>query len=190
MDDGGTAELSACAPTSAPGSERGGPEAVFEVFGEMYAAHYRGLVQMAALLTGSSAAAEDLVQDAFVRVLSRSARRAPDVPLAYLRTTVVNLARSRWRRARVLANKITEAMAGSADAQPTEERGFERLVLVAALRELPQRQREVVVLRYFLDLPVHEVADTLGIGTGTVKSYSARAMDALRARLGDLDERR
>lgn len=162
--------------------------AAAEVFAAVYVAHYRELVQMAALLTGSASAAEDLVQDAFVRVMAR--HRVPDLPLAYLRTTVVNLARSRWRRARLGADKLaTVATLATRSAEPNAaDGGFTRLAIVAALRELPARQREVVVLRFLLDLPVQDVAAMLGIGAGTVKSYTARAMEALRPRLEDPDE--
>jgi RNA polymerase sigma-70 factor (sigma-E family) len=162
MSDGGTADLAG-----------------------LYAGHYRRLVQLAALLTGSSAVAEDLVQDAFVRVMARPGGRIPDLPLAYLRSTVLNLVRSRWRRAKVGAEKIALVTARPADVAAEPDGPFERLALVEALRGLPRRQREVVVLRYFLDLPVQEVAETLGIGTGTVKSYSARALEALRSSLED-----
>jgi RNA polymerase sigma-70 factor (sigma-E family) len=151
----------------------------------LYAGHYRHLVQMAALLTGSTAVAEDLVQDAFVRVMARPVGRLPELPLAYLRSTVLNLARSRWRRAKVGAEKVALVTARQADTPTHADGPFERLALVEALRGLPRRQREVIVLRYFLDLPVHEVAETLGIGPGTVKSYSARALEALRSRLED-----
>lgn len=186
MDGGGTARAGA-GPCDAPLVRRTSAESSAEVFAAVYVAHYRELVQMAALLTGSAAAAEDLVQDAFVRVMAR--HRVLDEPLAYLRTTVVNLARSRWRRARLGADKLaTLGVVAVRSAEPdAADGGFTRLAIVAALRELPARQREVVVLRFLLDLSVQEVAALLGIGTGTVKSYTARAMEALRPRLEDPD---
>lgn len=137
------------------------------------------------LLRRTPAESPSEVQDAFVRVMAR--HHVPDLPLAYLRTTVVNLARSRWRRARLGADKL--AIIAARGSEPVAaDGGFTRLAIVAALRELPARQREVVVLRFLVDLPVQDVAALLGIGAGTVKSYTARAMEALRPRLEDPDE--
>ena len=150
---------------------------------ELYDASYRRLVGQLTGVTGSVAEAEDVVQEAFVRGIghARTLRRA-DNPEAWLRTVAVNLARSRWRRVQRfagLAPRLAEETPGPGD-DPAD-----RLALLAALRRLPAAQREAIALHHLADLPVHEVAATLGVPTGTVKARLARGRAALAALLDD-----
>jgi RNA polymerase sigma-70 factor (ECF subfamily) len=151
---------------------------------EVYAASYRRLVGQLTGVTGDPAEAEDVVMEAFVRALNRSRTFATvDNPEAWLRTVAVNLARSRWRRLarlRGLGSRLSAAEASSYDDLPAD-----RLALLAALRELPAVQREAIALHHLADLPVHEVATTLGLPVGTVKARLARG----RARLAVLIDR-
>jgi RNA polymerase sigma-70 factor (sigma-E family) len=141
---------------------------------------------IARLLLGSEADGEEIVQEAFVRVSSRRERLLDtDAAPAYLRATVVNLSRSSIRR-RVVARRYepsTQPLVKSAeDAALLSE---ERRAMLEAIRRLPRRQRECIVLRYYLDLTEPDTADALGISVGAVKSYSHRAIAALKERYGD-----
>ena len=146
----------------------------------LYSAHRLSLVRLAVLLVDDQQSAEDVVQDAFAGFLGR--RRAlddPDKALAYLRTSVVNNARSALRRRRTarayVAPHEVEPEGPSGRAILAEEH---REVMVA-LRQLPDRQREVLVLRYWSELSEAQIADALGISRGTVKSTASRALAAL-----------
>jgi RNA polymerase sigma-70 factor (sigma-E family) len=148
---------------------------------ETYQAHYRSLLGLAALLLDDTASCEDVVQEAFIRVHSaRSRVRDPEKTLAYLRQTVVNLSRSTLRR-RILGMKLlSKPMPDAASAEEGAYEQLERADLIAAMRGLQRRQREVLVLRYFADMSESEVATTLGISTGSVKAYGSRGIAALR----------
>lgn len=149
---------------------------------EVYDASYRRLVGQLVGVTGSRAEAEDVVQEAFVRAINHSRTfRRTDNPEAWLRRVAVNLARSRWRRVQRLAH-LRPAMPEPRD---DEELGTERVALVAALRQLPAAQRESIALHHLADLPVHEVAQTLGVPTGTVKARLSRGRAALAVLLDD-----
>jgi len=151
------------------------------VLAELHRDEYRSLVRLACLLLDDRGSGEEVVQEAFVRVYQSWGR--VDQPLAYLRRTVMNLARSRMRR-RLVARRRVEPVAVpdlSAD---------ERLVLLDdqqevldAMRSLPRRQRECLVLRYYLDLSESEIASTLGISNGSVKSHASRGLAALAKHL-------
>ena len=147
---------------------------------ELYAAHRLGLMRLAVLLVDDLSTAEDVVHDAFTRFLGKGpALRDGSAALAYLRTSVVNGSRSALRRRRT-ARAFTpprEVQPPGPEAQ-TELAEDHREVL-AALARLPQRQREVVVLRYWSELSEAEIAAALGISRGTVKSTASRALDAL-----------
>jgi RNA polymerase sigma-70 factor (sigma-E family) len=150
----------------------------------LFAADYRGLVGLARLLVNDRAGAEDVVQDAFLALSRRWGRlRDPVAAHAYLQRSVVNGARSRLRRSYVrqrlhLVPSPDEPSAESAvldRAQASQMR-----VLIGALSG---RQREVLVLRYYLDLSEAEIAELLGISTGSVKQHASRAINRLAARL-------
>jgi len=141
------------------------------------------------LLLGGDGSAEDVVQEAFIRVYgSWSKIRDPARATAYLRTTTVNLARSTLRR-RLLA--LRHPLPAPAEPAGPEERAMltvRSARVVRALRTLPRRQREVVVLRYYADLSVAETAQALQISVGAVKSYGSRGLAALAHALADIRE--
>ena len=154
----------------------------------LFEAEAARLVRLARLFTDDRNAAEDLVQEAFIR-LHRAAHRITDPAKAapYLRSIVVNLARDHNRRG-LMSLRHQEALpAGSTPDAPEdvlvldEERGR----VVAELRELSPRQRDCIMLRYYLDLTEVEIADVLGISKNSVKTHCQRGMAALRARMGD-----
>jgi RNA polymerase sigma-70 factor (sigma-E family) len=154
----------------------------------LHRAHYRELVKLASFLIDEVGRCEELVQEAFARLAARpTAVREPERAPAYLRSAVLNGARSvRRRRDPGPRLRIVAATAlGPEQPDAAAGRHDEEAVVLAALRSLPQRQQEVLVLRYWLDLPEHEIAATLGIGGGTVKTHARRGLAALAARLED-----
>jgi RNA polymerase sigma-70 factor (sigma-E family) len=145
---------------------------------------HRSLVRLAAVLVPDVTTAEEIVQDSFVALHAAWRRLADsDRALSYLRQSVVNRCRSVLRN-RVVADKlaprITPGIPGAAQEEITL---LERSALVSALRTLPPRQREVLVLRYYADLSEAQIASTMGISRGAVKSHTARAMSALLTEL-------
>jgi RNA polymerase sigma-70 factor (sigma-E family) len=146
----------------------------------LFRAHGVELIRTAVFLTGDRTMAEDIVQDAFLG-LHRALPRLRDdgrIP-GYLRTSVVNGCRSalRARRRARLMRVQHEPPASSAESAVLD--GEERQAVLAALARLPRRAREVIVLRYFLDLTSDEIATTLDISRGTVSSTISRALDRL-----------
>lgn len=156
----------------------------------LFAAHYRGLVRLAVLLLHDQPVAEEVTQDAFV-ALHASWRRLKDADkaLAYLRATVLNKARSSLRR-RLVARRYAAAQPPPATA-PSAESGAMGLLrhqeVLAAVRKLPTRQREAIVLRYYAELSEAEIADAMGVSRGAVKSHTSRGMAALRQVLEKAD---
>jgi RNA polymerase sigma-70 factor (sigma-E family) len=150
----------------------------------LYAAHYRSLVRLAALLLRDTAVAEEVTQDAFVSLHHAWRRLAdPDRALAYLRQSVVNGARSALRRREVADRLAPPAGPDAASAEHGALVALEHQQVLAALRTLPQRQREVLVLRYYVDLAEADIAEALGISRGAVKSHASRGMAGLRTAL-------
>lgn len=144
------------------------PADCFETF---YARELTGAVRLAALLTQSPAAAEDLAQDAFARMLPRWG--TADNPAAYLRTCVVN-ACFQWQRHAGVRRAKAHLVAAPNHVD------FVAGELADAVAALPHRQRAVLVLRYYADLSEAEIADALGCRPGTVKSLAARALARLQ----------
>jgi len=133
---------------------------------------------------------ENIAQEAFVRLHDRWATLAgADKALPYLRRTVVNLSRSRLRHLRVVRRAPREPNRDIASAETTVLAGHTNRTLRDALLSLPQRQRQVLVLRYWLDLDQPATAETLGIAVGTVKATTHHAMAALRKALAGEDDR-
>ncbi|HEX5986531.1 MAG TPA: SigE family RNA polymerase sigma factor [Nocardioides sp.] len=154
----------------------------------LYAAHRLGLVRLAVLLVDDVQSAEDVVQDAFAGFLGRAGRlNDPDKALAYLRTAVVNNARSALRRRRTARGYVAPHDVGPEDPSARTVLAEEHREVIAALHRLPERQREVLVLRYWSDLSEGEIADAMGISRGTVKSTASRALAALERQLGTVD---
>ena len=162
-----------------------------EAVTHLFNAHYRSLVRLAVLLLHDQGAAEEVAQDAFVALHTRWRRlREADKGLAYLRACVVNKSRSALRH-RVVVDRHARSVRPRPD-EPSAEAGalgaLDRVAVVAALQALPARQREALVLRYYLDLSEAEIAETMGVSRGAVKSHTSRGMAALRATLGTRDE--
>jgi RNA polymerase sigma-70 factor (sigma-E family) len=125
--------------------------------------------------------AEEVVQDSFVAMHHRWRRlREPDKALAYLRQTVVNRSRSVLRRRVVAARHVPPPVPDHPGADESAVATERRTAVLEALRALPPRQREVLALRYYLDLSEAEIADTLGISRGAVKSHASRGAASLR----------
>lgn len=151
----------------------------------LYTAHWAPLVRLATLLTRDASVAEEIVQDAFVALHGRWGRLAdPHAAHAYLRTSVVNGARSQMRHREVEVRYRQPAPPEPAGPEERAVQAAQDATVMAALRTLPQRQQEVLVLRYFADLSEEEIARTLDISRGAVKSHAHRGIAALRVALG------
>jgi RNA polymerase sigma-70 factor (sigma-E family) len=149
---------------------------------ELYGAHYRSLVRLAALLLHDIATAEEVVQDSFVAMHAGMYRlRDSEKALSYLRAAVVNRSRSVLRHRVVVDRNAPKPAPDMPSAEHSAMALIERSSVVAALRTLPHRQREVVVLRYYADLSEAQIAAAMGITRGAVKSHTSRAMMALRS---------
>lgn len=155
---------------------------------ELYAGHYPGLVRLAVLLVRDQGLAEDLVQDSFVAVHRRWRAIDQGNAPAYLRQTVVNRCRSALRHRSVADRHRPDPVPDAVAADESVISGERRTAVLAALAKLPTRQREVVVLRHYLDLTEREIAATLNISPGSVKSHASRASTALRRHLAGLQE--
>jgi len=141
------------------------------------------LKRQAFLLCGDDQLAEDLVQDALVRAFARSLRPPrPDATGAYLRKIMVNLFIDRARRQRRWRHNASLFLAKDSVPDPAEQI-VTRSVVRAALEDLSPRQRACVVLRYYQDLPVAQVAAALGVAEGTAKRYLNEATTRMAARL-------
>jgi RNA polymerase sigma-70 factor (sigma-E family) len=145
----------------------------------LYEAHALGLLRLAVIMLGERQAAEDVVQDAFLGLFRRwDALHDHERALAYVRSSVFNGCRTVMRkRTRDRAFVLVEPDAESAEARVVL--GEEHREVLAALRRLPDRQREAVALRYCLDMPVDQVARAMGVAEGTVKSATSRGIAAI-----------
>ncbi|UQX04269.1 SigE family RNA polymerase sigma factor [Streptomyces sp. RerS4] len=148
---------------------------------ELYHAHRLGMVRLAVLLVDDLATAEDVVQDAFTALYRRYGERITEVDnaLGYLRTAVVNTSRSVLRRRRTARAWIPPRTADVPSAEAAVVIGEAHREVLAALGRLTPRRRQVLVLRYWADMSEAEIAETLGISRGAVKSNASRALDAL-----------
>jgi RNA polymerase sigma-70 factor (sigma-E family) len=155
---------------------------------ELYVRHAPAAQRLAFLLTGDRAHAEDLVQEAFVRVVGRFGHlRVPDAFEGYLRRTIVNLHTSQLRRKRVERAWLERERGRTerpVDVAPDVDA---RAELWRAVLELPTRQRAAIVLRFYEDLSERETADVLRCSPAAAKALVARAMETLRARVGSED---
>ena len=148
----------------------------------LYVTHRLALVRLAVLLVDDQASAEDVVQDAFVGLHRHRAQlRDPEAAVGYLRTAVVNGARSALRRRgthrRFLQRRTSPEYPEEADSAALL--ADEHRTVLRAVRSLPQRQQEILALRYWSNLTEAEIAQTLGISRGAVKSQASRAIDKL-----------
>jgi RNA polymerase sigma-70 factor (sigma-E family) len=155
-----------------------------EFVDELFRAHAVTLVRVAMLLVGDQPSAEDVVQDAFIRLYHGLPRlRDRDKALPYLRSCVLNGSRSMLRARRRALLRRPEPPPPVWSAESAVLAGEDRRAVLAAVARLPRRAREVLALRYYLDLPDHEIAGVLGITRGTVSSTASRAMTVLAREL-------
>ncbi|CAL9457399.1 SigE family RNA polymerase sigma factor [Streptomyces sp. NPDC052644] len=200
-----TADAATGGPDPDPGSDRPGPgwgsgsgrgsgsrfgrgpaeEAGRPTVTDLYHSHRLSMVRLALLLVDDRASAEDVVQDAFVALYKRHGERLDDVDnaLGYLRTSVVNTARSVLRRRKTAREYVPPHEADAPSAEDHALLGDEHRQVIQALHGLTNRQREVLVLRYWSDLSEAQIAETLGLSRGAVKSTASRALDALQRAL-------
>jgi RNA polymerase sigma-70 factor (sigma-E family) len=151
---------------------------------ELYSMHYSSLVRLAAMLVRDTPTAEEVVQDAFIAMHGGWDRlRDAEKALAYMRQAVVNRSRSVLRHRLVVEKNQQKPPPDMPSAEHGALTLLERSAVVAALRELPDRQREAIVLRYYADLSEAEIAAAMRISRGAVKSHTSRGMAALRAAL-------
>ena len=176
----------------APGvGRRARREAGADPLAALHREHYSSLVRLASLVLGDVGLAEQVVQDAFVKLHLRwGGLRQLDRAPAYLRSTVLNGARSQLRHQKVrdrhAARRTVAPAAGTPEGSAVAAAEHERVV--AALRRLPERQREALALRYFLDLPEAEIAAAMGVSAGSVKTHVHRGLAALAQLLGEEDQ--
>jgi RNA polymerase sigma-70 factor (sigma-E family) len=150
------------------------------VLGGLFRLHYEQLVGMARLLVDDRGQAEEVVQEAFARAYAGWSRlRDHENPLPYVRSSIVNLARGGLRRRRTVRSTRLVPVAETASAEMVAAARERERAVARAVRALPRRQRECVVLRYFLECSTAETASTLGIGEGSVKQHLHRALAAL-----------
>jgi RNA polymerase sigma-70 factor (sigma-E family) len=151
---------------------------------ELYAMHYAALVRLAAMLVRDTPTAEEVVQDAFIAMHGGWDRlRDTERALAYMRQAVVNRSRSVLRHRMVVEKNQQKPPPDMPSAEHGALTLLERSAVIAALRSLPERQREALVLRYYADLSEAEIAAAMRISRGAVKSHTSRGMAAMRAAL-------
>jgi RNA polymerase sigma-70 factor (sigma-E family) len=152
--------------------------------------HATALVRLARLFVDDRDAAEDIVQEAFLRLAHNLSRiNDPAKAAPYLRSIVLNLARDHNRRGLVSLRHRERARTDAVleDVDRDLQLADDQRAVVAAIRALPTRQRDCVVLRYYLELPIAEIADTLGVSANSIKTHLQRALARLEH---DLEDRR
>jgi RNA polymerase sigma-70 factor (sigma-E family) len=180
-EPGGAAAVGLPGPPVPSGDNWASPEAAVTA---LYAASALGLIRMAYVMLGDLPSAEDVVQEAFCGLYRRWDRLAStDGALYYVRTSVLNGCRSALRRQAVrrgfLQQRTLADPPPAASAESVVLGGAEREEVIQALGRLPRRQREVLVLRFYAELPDEQIARVMGIRPGTVRSTAFRALDAL-----------
>jgi RNA polymerase sigma-70 factor (sigma-E family) len=175
-------EIDALDAIDADGPGPSGGWAAGDVVTEIYTGHYHSLVRLAVLLVHDVQTAEEVVQDAF-EAMHLAARRLRDSEraLQYLRQTVVNKSRSVLRHRKVVDLHAPKPAPDEPSAEQAALAVLERSAVAAALRTLPERQREAIALRYYADFSEADIAAAMGISRGAVKSHTARAMAALKS---------
>jgi len=154
----------------------------WDIVTEIYDGEYKSLVRLAVLLVHDVPTAEEVVQDAFEAMHTALRRlRDSEKALSYLRQAVVNRSRSVLRHRTVVDKNAPKPAPDEPSAEHAAMALIERTAVVAALRALPDRQREAIVLRYYADFSEADIAAAMGISRGAVKSHTARGMTALRS---------
>jgi RNA polymerase sigma-70 factor (sigma-E family) len=157
-----------------------------EAVARLYQAHAAGLVRLAVVILGDYAAAEDIVQDAFCGLCRRwDALSDPAKALTYTRSAVINGCRSLQRYQIRRAGRPAAEQPAAASAEAVALMGAEHQAVLAAVRQLPPRQREAIALRFFADLDEAAIARAMAVSRGTVKSTLSRGIAALGQHLGD-----
>lgn len=151
----------------------------------LYDQHFRSLVKLASMYVDDRGSAEEVVQDAFVKLLSGKYRVEQGKEAPYLRMMVLNGARSALRKRRVRRAHTPDAPGLVAAAEEAGVASAERDRILTAVRRLPEKQASVIILRYYLDLSEAEIAETLGIARGSVKSHAHRGLAKLQSILGE-----
>lgn len=153
---------------------------------QLYAEQHRALVRLAELVAPEDGMAEDLVQEAFVKLFTKR-RRVQDMSKApaYLRSTVINLARGRGRRISVALRHRPHPMPDASSAEEGAMATEQQNEVIDALRKLPPRQRECLVLRHYEGMTESEIAAALEISVGSVRTHMSRATAAMERLLGD-----
>jgi RNA polymerase sigma-70 factor (sigma-E family) len=150
----------------------------------LFDGHYARMLRVAVVLLADVAAAEDVVQDAFLAVFTGWQRvRDKQEAVGYLHRSVVNGARSRLRRQAVARRFRPLREAGVISAEDAALSGLVSGPLLVAMRKLPRREREAVLFRHYLDLSERQTAEALGLRPGSVKGYASRGLATLRASL-------
>jgi RNA polymerase sigma-70 factor (sigma-E family) len=180
-----TPEVSRCGSAPPAAAEASTPEtdgvaSADDIVSDLYRTHALTMIRVAVLLVGDQPTAEDVVQDAFIGLYQAVARLAePNKALAYLRVTVINGCRSVLRARRRAALRRTQHEPPVWSAESAAMAGEDRRAVLTAAAKLPRRSREVLALRYYLDLPDYEIAAALGVSRSTVSSTASRALSAL-----------
>ena len=146
----------------------------------LYSDHARGAIRLAFLMTGDQQQAQDIAQEAFVRIAGRFADlRDPDALPGYLRATVLNLSRGYLRRLRTQRAYLKRTPRGEPTVPQDDAGGRDEMW--RALQRLPHRQRAALVLRYYEDLSERQTGEALGCSVSAVKSLVSRGLETLRA---------
>lgn len=152
-------------------------------FDDFYSASFQRVVGQVYAMIGDRDEAQDCVQEAFVRAWAhRRKLERTEYPEAWVRTTAHRLAISRWRRTIHGRRPVDRAVGAATETAPPSEA---HVALVAALKQLPEAQRQALVLHHIADLPVHVVARQVGVPEGTIKARLSRGRTALAALLSD-----
>jgi RNA polymerase sigma-70 factor (sigma-E family) len=152
----------------------------------LYTERHAEMVRFATFLTGDAHAAEDLTQEAFVKVYDAWERiDDPERAVAYLRATIVNLTRGRHRRQVVADRNQQPHLSIVASAEDDAMGRVDRDTVLAAVAALPHRQRACVVMKHWLRMTEGEIATTLELSIGSVRTHTKRGVDALQRTLGE-----
>ena len=157
-------------------------------FAQIYAAHHTEALALAFLLCGDRTRAEDAVADAFVKVYRQMSRGEVLQPRAYLHRAVVNQIHSGFRRSTLERRHAGTVSGDTRGWRRADDEIADYEEMLAALRELPQRQRTAVVLRFYQDMSEKQIAEVMGVAVGTVKSSLHRGLERLRGVLGEGDD--
>lgn len=151
-----------------------------QLLSDLYQEHYHSLVRLARILLDRTEPAEEVVQEAFIKLHGKIHRvKDQDKIDAYLRSIVMNLARSRMRRRQVAKKHQPDPLPDAPGADESASLDEDHQQVIDALKTLSDRQRDCLILRYYEDLDEAEIAETLGISRGSVKTHTSRGMAAL-----------